>query len=64
MIKTKKPYFENDNFILHQGNCLEVMQEFPDDFFDMIFADPPYNLSNAGLRSCWVGRVSVIKHLG
>jgi site-specific DNA-methyltransferase (adenine-specific) len=34
-------------FTLHQGNCVEVLKQF--DFeFDMIFADPPYFLSNDG----------------
>mgnify|MGYP000899658546 FL=1 len=36
------------NFTLLQGDCVEIMKQF--DFkFDMIFADPPYFLSNDGL---------------
>ena len=31
------------NQILH-GDCNEVMQNFPDNSVDLIFADPPYNL--------------------
>lgn len=27
-----------------QGNCLDVLQEFPTNSIDLIFADPPYNL--------------------
>ncbi len=27
-----------------EGDCLEVMAQFPPDSFDLIFADPPYNL--------------------
>ena len=26
------------------GDCVEVLKTFPDDCFDLIFADPPYNL--------------------
>ncbi|MBI3189113.1 MAG: site-specific DNA-methyltransferase, partial [Ignavibacteriales bacterium] len=37
------------------------MAKFPDNYVDMIFADPPYNLSNGGV-TCYAGRmVSVNK---
>ncbi len=50
---------------LYQGNCLDVMDAFiqkhPQGCFDMIFADPPYFLSNGGI-SCQNGQmVSVNK---
>lgn len=34
---------ENINTIIH-GDCIEVLKNFPDNAFDLIFADPPYNL--------------------
>jgi site-specific DNA-methyltransferase (adenine-specific) len=43
-------YFKSNNndFTLIQGDCIEVMKSF--DFkFDMVFADPPYFLSNNGI---------------
>jgi site-specific DNA-methyltransferase (adenine-specific) len=50
---------------LYQGNCLSIMdriaERYPDGVFDMIFADPPYFLSNGGI-TCHAGRmVSVNK---
>ena len=44
---------------LHQGDCLELMDsmaDHPDGRFDLIFADPPYFLSNGGI-SCHAGRM-------
>lgn len=43
------PFFKSTdrNFTLLQGDCIELLNQF--DFkFDMIFADPPYFLSNDG----------------
>lgn len=43
------PYYEslNGDFAILQGNCCDILSVF--DFkFDMIFADPPYFLSNGG----------------
>ena len=43
-----KPYFRSGNFVLYQGNSLEILNQLNPESIDMIFADPPYNLSNGG----------------
>ncbi len=54
-------YFSKDGFDLYLGDTLEVLDQFEDGEFDMIFADPPYNLSNGGF-TCQSGkRASVNK---
>lgn len=56
-----KPVFKTDDFALYNNDCLEVMAKFPDNYVDMIFADPPYMLSNDGF-TCQAGKmVSVNK---
>ena len=44
-----EPYyaFQTDDFTLCKGDCLEVVPQL-DKKFDMVFADPPYFLSNGG----------------
>ncbi|MCK4247424.1 MAG: site-specific DNA-methyltransferase, partial [Methanomicrobia archaeon] len=55
-----KPYYDQDNFKLYLGNCFDILKEMPEKI-DMIFADPPYNLSNDGF-TCHSGkRASVNK---
>ncbi len=52
-----QPFFKSSNrdFALLQGDCTELLSQF--DFkFDMIFADPPYFLSNGGI-SVQSGRI-------
>jgi len=55
------PYFSKDNFVLYNMNSINLLAELPENSIDMIFADPPYNLSNGGF-SVHAGRqVSVNK---
>jgi len=56
-----KPVFKTDDFALYNNDYLEVLSRFPDNYIDMIFADPPYMLSNDGF-TCYAGKmVSVNK---
>ncbi len=46
---------------IYQGDCLEILAAIPENSVDLIFADPPYFLSNGGI-TCHAGRmVSVNK---
>src|SRR6266446_9886349 len=46
---------------IYQGDCLEILAQIPDSSVDLVFADPPYFLSNGGI-TCHAGRmVSVNK---
>lgn len=57
----KLVFSDDDNGVyLFHANCLEMMdriiEKHPDGLFDMIFADPPYFLSNGGI-TCQNGRM-------
>lgn len=56
-----EPYFQEDEFTLYHGDSLEILRMVPNDSIDMIFADPPYNLSNGGFTVHAGKRVSVNK---
>jgi len=58
---TRKPYYEKPKFKLYNADCLEVLAELPENSVDMIFADPPYLLSNGGFTVHAGRRVSVNK---
>src|SRR3990167_9882114 len=38
-------YYKTDDCKIYQGNCLEVMRIFPDEFIDMILCDLPYGIT-------------------
>jgi DNA modification methylase len=35
-------------FQLHEGNCLDVLKQYPDNYFDSVVTDPPYGISFMG----------------
>lgn len=57
----KKCFYENEYSILYQGDSIKILKIITPKSADMIFADPPYFLSNGGI-SCQSGKqVSVNK---
>ena len=61
-LSNNKLFYRDDarGIWLYQANCLEFMDQlitkFPNGKFDMIFADPPYFLSNGGI-TCHAGKM-------
>ncbi len=54
-------YFKEIGIRLFRGDVIDVLNSLPEKSVDLIFADPPYNLSNGGF-TCHAGkRVSVNK---
>lgn len=54
-------YFEDSSFRLICGDTFKILKQFNDRYFDMIFADPPYFLSNNGITCSGGKMVSVNK---
>ncbi len=57
----RDPYYKKPKFTLYHGDCLDVLADIKENSVDMIFADPPYNLSNGGFSVHAGKRVSVNK---
>ena len=57
----KKYYYEDEGFKLVQGDSLKVLKKLEPKSIDMIFADPPYFLSNNGITCSGGKMVSVNK---
>lgn len=58
-----KPYYQSDDgyFTLYHGDSMDVLSDLRDLSIDMIFADPPYFLSNSGFTCSSGKRTSVDK---
>ncbi len=54
---------EENGVILYKSDCDDLMdifiKEYPEGIFDMIFADPPYFLSNGGI-TCRAGKMTKV----
>jgi len=50
------PFYESKDSIIFNEDCLEVLNIIPENSIDMIFADPPYMLSNDGF-TCQSGKM-------
>jgi site-specific DNA-methyltransferase (adenine-specific) len=55
------PYYRDENTVLYNLDCLELLARIPENSVDMIFADPPYRLSNGGFTCHNGAMVSVNK---
>ncbi len=56
-----KAHFSKNKVRLFLGDAVKTLNKLPEESVDLIFADPPYNLSNGGF-TCHAGkRVSVDK---
>ncbi len=50
------PYFESKRTKLFHNDCITILNALPEKSVDLIFADPPYFLSNGGI-TCKSGKV-------
>lgn len=37
-----------DNYLIRQGDCMELMKRIPDKSIDLIVTDPPYEIVTSG----------------
>jgi len=57
----QKPFLQKSDFVLYHSDLHTILDELEDASIDMIFADPPYNLSNGGFSNQAGKMVSVNK---
>jgi site-specific DNA-methyltransferase (adenine-specific) len=53
------PFYRSDRVVIYNDDCLAVLSAVPEGSGDMIFADPPYLLSNNGI-TCKNGRMAPV----
>ena len=47
---------EKHHLRIYQGDCLDILAKIPPSSVDLVFADPPYFLSNGGI-TCHAGKM-------
>jgi site-specific DNA-methyltransferase (adenine-specific) len=58
-LKSHTTFFQSKNSVIINNDCLEVLRSIPENSIDMIFADPPYMLSNNGI-TCQNGKMVTV----
>jgi site-specific DNA-methyltransferase (adenine-specific) len=58
-LKNFKPFFQSKDTVIFNGDCLEILHSFSENSIDMVFADPPYMLSNNGF-TCQNGKMATV----
>jgi site-specific DNA-methyltransferase (adenine-specific) len=56
-LKSYTPFYQSKNALIFNNDCLEVLLHIPENTIDMIFAVPPYLLSNDGF-TCRSGKMA------
>ena len=56
----KYKYFNDDTFLLILGDSIKLLKKIDENSIDMIFADPPYFLSNGGI-TCMSGKMFLFR---
>lgn len=59
--KNLEPYYQDESSALFWADAFEVLEQMKPESVDMVFADPPYFLSNDGISCSGGKRVSVNK---
>lgn len=43
-----KPYYQDDDGVIFNADCLDIMKQMPEKCVDLTMADPPYNAKDIG----------------
>lgn len=54
--------YKKGDITLFQGDCTNILNKATPESIDMIFADPPYMLSNGGI-TCQAGNLSLLSRI-
>ena len=57
-----KPNYDQDNIKLFRADCMEIMKQYPDNYFDLAVVDPPYGIGESGKTNKTRGKLAVSKN--
>ena len=57
-------YFETENGILYNNDCLDIMKHIPKESIDLVITDPPYNISRETNFHTMKGRRGTVMDFG
>lgn len=55
----EKRFYKDEDVEIYNADCLEILPTIKKESIDLIFADPPYRLSNGGI-TCKAGKIAIV----
>lgn len=52
-----EPDFESGLIKLYNADCMDIMKEYPDNYFELVICDPPYGIGESGSKNKSIGKI-------
>lgn len=49
-------HIEIDKFTFYNADCMDIMKQYPDKYFNLCIVDPPYGIGEDGLKKPHKGK--------
>ena len=60
-IENFKDFYKQDKLTIYNMDCMDLMKQYPDKYFDLAIVDPPYGIGQDGSKNKSRGNLAIAK---
>jgi len=60
--KTEGKVYKQDNITIYNDDCMNILKQTPDNYYDLCICDPPYGIGESGKTNKTRGKLAVSKN--